>query len=90
MMETITRAPIIAFAAVLASGTAGAAGPVRSSGPTPVEQQAPAKIVLASADDAHSQSVSVQAETAPAKRRLARVTTCRCGDPQPVESADEE
>ena len=35
-------------------------------------------------------AAALQAETAPAKRRLARVTTCRCGDPQPVESADEE
>jgi hypothetical protein len=85
MTETIMRARLIAIALVLAPAGAGAAEPTKSKAQAPSEQQAPAKIVLASAEEAHSPNVTSQPDAAPAKRRIARVTTCRCGDPQPDE-----
>jgi hypothetical protein len=90
MMETIMRAQLFAIALLLAPAGAGAAEPAKSNAQAPAAQQAPAKIVLASAEDVHSPSATTQRDAAPAKRRIARVTTCRCGDPPPDERQQDE
>jgi hypothetical protein len=76
---------ILIAAATLTSASAFAAEPAakppaqQSSQPEP----ASAHVLLASADDVRSPApvADQQAPTQP-KRRLARVTTCRCGDQQ--------
>ena len=40
------------------------------------------EVVLASAEPIHASPDSAQPASAPSKRRVARITTCRCGDPQ--------
>lgn len=85
------RAPIIAVALALMPGVAAAAEPAKSdSKPPATARPAPAKVVLASADDRHGRIAATLPDTAPAKRRVARVTTCRCGDPQPDEGQQDQ
>jgi hypothetical protein len=83
-----TRLVIIIAAAAVFGGSVVAAQPT-SPPPHPAEQpQAQrADIVLASADSISPSSSGQQAQPAPRHPRVARVTTCRCGD-QP--SAPEE
>ena len=75
-------ARLIVIAATLAIGTAAAAAP-----PKPQAAAAPATskpVVLASADTVNTNPVATDGQApAPVKRRAARVTSCRCGDPQP-------
>lgn len=84
------RLSIIAAALALSAGVAVAASRQEPSDPkAPASAQpAPAQIVLASARD--QPAAAAQPGTVPAKRRIARVTTCRCGDPQPVEDQQEQ
>ena len=73
---------VLIAAATLISGSAFAAGPAKP--PVPAAQQpqpAQPQVVLASADDLRGASAD-QPTQSPPKRRIARVTTCRCGDPQ--------
>jgi hypothetical protein len=76
---------ILIAAAALTSASAFAAEPAtkppvqQSSQPEP----ASAHVMLASADDVQAPAPTADQQTpAPPKRRLARVTTCRCGDQQ--------
>lgn len=71
---------ILIAAATLMAGSVNAAEPLKP-GPQPAAQpqHAPAQIVLASADEVRTPSPDQQASSPP-KRRVARVTTCRCGD----------
>lgn len=49
-----------------------------------------ADIVLASAETAHAPDQAEAERTAPpVRKRVARVTTCRCGDTVPAETPDE-
>ena len=75
---------VLIAAATLTSGTAFAAQPVKPPVQSAAQQQpAPAQIVLASADDVRAPSATdQQGPTPPKRQRIARVTTCRCGDPQ--------
>ena len=71
----------VLIAAALMSGTAFAAEPPKA----PVEQAAQpprsnASVVLASADEVRAPSTGDQQPATPVKHRVARVTTCRCGD----------
>jgi hypothetical protein len=76
------------------------AGMLMLSGPAladPSKQASPAQpgarpaVVLASADTVRTPAQdSAQPTSAPAKRRVARVTTCRCGDPQPDPESQEQ
>jgi len=74
---------LIIAAAGLALAAAGAAEPAKA----PVRKadhsaDKPVELVVAAADQASAPAPAGQAETAPPKReRRARVTTCRCGDP---------
>jgi hypothetical protein len=77
------RLMIIAAAALMA-GTSAIAEPAkpenRQSNPP---SRPPAALVLASAEEAQpSGPAADQPSPAPVKHRAARVTTCRCGDPQ--------
>lgn len=57
--------------------------------PEPSQQTAPA-VVLASADTVGPQApVGTQPAPSQPRHRIARVTTCRCGDPQPGDAADD-
>jgi hypothetical protein len=72
------------------------AGPAFAEPPKAVvapasKTQPPAEIVLASADVVRSPAApNAQPAQAPAKRRIARVTSCRCGDPQAASEQQEQ
>jgi len=75
---------VLFAAATLISASAFAAEPIKPPvQPAAQQQLAPAQVVLASADDVRTPPVGDQQVPTPPKRpRVARVTTCRCGDPQ--------
>jgi hypothetical protein len=80
----VARLMVIA-AVALTIGTSAVADPPKAPARDSVPPAStPAKVVLASAEEvqAPAPAADQQAPTAP-KRRAARVTTCRCGDPQP-------
>ncbi|MFL6736891.1 MAG: hypothetical protein ACJ8F4_07515 [Sphingomonas sp.] len=79
----IARFTLIAVAG-LASASACAAEPSRAPAPAPAPAQhsTQPQVVLASAEDVHAPTAPDQQSPAPPKRRVARVTTCRCGDQQ--------
>jgi hypothetical protein len=90
------RLTMIAAAALaigtLTTHTAAFAEPARTQDHADQPANRPAAIVLASAESAQGQAAAPSADQpAPpqAKRRAARVTTCRCGDPQP-EAQDQQ
>ncbi|MES2120465.1 MAG: hypothetical protein V4513_07805 [Pseudomonadota bacterium] len=78
------RVMIIAAAALSLSTGAFAGDPAKPDSRDP-QASAPAakELVLASADVKSPSPNGDPQVTAPVKRRTARVTTCRCGDPQP-------
>lgn len=74
---------IIVAAALLASGGAFAAEPATAPARPPESLQPQphrAQLMLASADQRNSAPGDQQAQAAPRHARVARVTTCRCGD----------
>jgi hypothetical protein len=77
------RLSMIALGAFAICGAA-VAEPPKAAPAKPAQTQArPTQIVLASAEQVRGTSPEIpQANSAPAKRRTPRVTTCRCGDPQ--------
>jgi hypothetical protein len=85
------RLMMIAAAALtigaLTIGTSAQAEPARTEDQANQPANRPAAIVLASAETAQAQGQAPATDqpAAPAAkpRRAARVTTCRCGDPQP-------
>jgi hypothetical protein len=81
-MKTVVRVP---FAIVLLlTAAAATAQPAKDDSKAAIAaQQEPAKVVLASADGVRPPAPTAQRNPAPAKRPAPRVTTCRCGDPQP-------
>jgi hypothetical protein len=53
-------------------------------------QQRSAPVILAAAETPPAPTAdSGQQSQTPAKRRVGRITTCRCGDPQPGEQSPE-
>ena len=76
---------VLIAAIALASEPASAAAPAKpASRPHVQPQPAPSEVVLASADDVTTPPATSQQAPAAPKRRLGRVTTCRCGD-QPAQ-----
>jgi len=80
---------------VLAAVLAGA-GPAFAEAPKNAQPQAtqpqpqPPVVVLAAADSVKSAaSDAAQAAPVQTKHRIARVTTCRCGDPEPGQASEE-
>lgn len=65
----------------LACEPAYAAAPQKPAPQPQVQpQQAPREVVLASADDVSAPPATPQQAPSAPKRRIGRVTTCRCGD----------
>jgi hypothetical protein len=79
-----SRFALIAVASLVTSSAFAADTAQPPAHPT-TEQQRPAQVVLASADDTHSTATASDQSSPAPKRRIARVTTCRCGDPAPSE-----
>ena len=77
------RFVLIAAASLVTSSAFAADAPTVPVHPASQPQSSP--VVLASADQVRAPSAEQQAP-APQKRRIARVTTCRCGDPQPTDT----
>ncbi|MFL6850414.1 MAG: hypothetical protein ACJ8EH_06105 [Sphingomicrobium sp.] len=81
-MESAMRMPVLLFALSFAAAAAAEPPKVAAEPKTPAPQ--PAAIVLASADNVRSPAQGQSAKNpATGKRVTPRVTTCRCGDPQP-------
>jgi hypothetical protein len=84
-METVMHARLMVIAAAaLVAGTPTFAEPVKPRDAQPVQPASrPATVVLASADQIAEQAPTGEQQAARVKRpRVARVTTCRCGDQQ--------
>ena len=84
---------LLVVISVLALSGAALAEPPKNVAAKPAEaHQVAAQVVLASADATHSQQGDPSApKSGQAKRRVApRVTTCRCGDPQPKPESQDE
>jgi hypothetical protein len=82
------HARFVLIAAVLMSAHAFAAEPHKVPERSPAQPQpATPSLVLASAEAVQPTAAADQSAATPAKRpRIGRVTTCRCGDPQPSDS----
>ena len=78
------RFVLIAAATMITASPISAEPPKAPAHPQTQPQSPPAQVVLASADEAGAPSAGTdQQSTPPVKRpRVARVTTCRCGDSQ--------
>ena len=86
------RPTYVAVYAAVAVSAAAAAQPSKNDSRPPAATRSPAApIVLASASEAPAPSAADgQRPPDPAKRGIARVTTCRCGDPQPDEGQQDQ
>jgi hypothetical protein len=78
---------LMVIAATLAIGAVSAAAePPKGQTPAAKPAKAPVEVMLASADNVRlAPPTADQPNAVPVKRRAARVTSCRCGDPQPAE-----
>jgi hypothetical protein len=81
--ELVMHARFILIAAATAmTATAHAAEPAKPAPqPAAQNQPRPAELLLASADHVQAPATADQ-QAAPKPHRVARVTTCRCGDQQ--------
>jgi hypothetical protein len=87
MMEKI----LTILATALIAGTAAAEPPKGAPAKAAEAKPPAAEVVLASAETAHAAaSQTAESNGAPVKRRVARVTTCRCGDPQVEPDSQEQ
>ena len=85
------RLYLIATGAVLTLSGAAYAEPAQHDALKAPAQQRPAEVVLASADGVHAAPTpGAQPAPPPLKRPAPRVTTCRCGDPQPDPGPQEQ
>ena len=88
-MEKLMRTLLLT--ALVATATPLAAEPPK---PAPVRHSAtdrqPATLTLASNDALHPGVADAVQHGPPLNHRIARVTTCRCGDPQPSAESDSE
>ena len=82
---------VVVYTAVAVSAAAVAQPSKNDSRPPATTRSPAAPVVLASASQAPAPSAADgQRPPDPAKRRIARVTTCRCGDPQPDEGGQDQ
>jgi hypothetical protein len=70
------------LAAALIAGTAAAGPPKREAAKPGEVKTQPGEVAFAAAEKTHAPAPEQQPNAVPTKRRVARVTTCRCGDPQ--------
>lgn len=82
------HARFVLIAAALTSANAYAAEPHKLPDQTAAQSQpAQPRVVLASAEISAATAPAEQSAPIPGKpARIARVTTCRCGDPQPSDA----
>ena len=80
------RLMFIAATALSVSAAAVAGDPAKPDLRDVSAAQPQREIVLASVETKAPAVVAEAQAQAPVKRRVARVTTCRCGDPQPAET----
>jgi hypothetical protein len=81
------HARFVLIAAALMSANAFAAEPHKAPDRSPAQPQTAApSLVLASAEAVRTTTPADQAALTQVKRPRGRVTTCRCGDPQPSDS----
>jgi len=85
----IMRAPAVVILLLLGSSSAIAAEPEKQAQQAQ-EREVHRPIVLASADTRTPVAPDAQRTTTPPKHRPGRVTTCRCGDPQPDPDAQQQ
>ena len=84
------RLMVIAVATLSLSAFAGAAAPTSAPADKNHAPSRQADIVLASAETAHpADQAETQRTAPPVRKRVARVTTCRCGDTVPAETSDD-
>jgi hypothetical protein len=82
---------LIAAAAATLAASVGAEPPKAEVHQASQPAKTPTEVALASADQVRAPAPSEQPSTTPVKRpRAARVTTCRCGDPDPADSASDQ
>jgi hypothetical protein len=92
VMETAMRLPLTVIAGLLSVGSPAVAEPPKAEAARSAQpQERPAEVVLASADTVRGPAPDRARPTpAPAKRRIGRATTCRCGDPQSGADSQEQ
>ena len=78
------------LAAALLAGSAAAEPPKNATAKPAGAGPRPTEVVLASAETPRATTPESQPNATPAKRRVARVTTCRCGDPQTEPDSQEQ
>jgi hypothetical protein len=77
------RFALVGAATLLSAAAVAAAEPASAPARAPAQPQPrSAPVVLASADQVQAPTPAAQAAAQPKRARVARVTTCRCGDPQ--------
>lgn len=86
----IARVLIVAAAALIGANNAGAE-PAQSSRDAQHAQAPSPRLLLASADEVRNPAPAEQQAPQPSKqRRIARVTTCRCGGDAPLQDEQEQ
>ena len=81
----IIRMPLMTIAAIAAASAAVAEPPKADQRPASSPAPTATPVILASAQDVRQPGPSQGERPADRPRRVApRVTTCRCGDPQPT------
>jgi hypothetical protein len=78
------------LAAALLAGSAAADPPKNATARPTGTRPSPTEVVLASTETPRAPTPENQPNAEPAKRRVARVTTCRCGDPQTEPESQEQ
>jgi hypothetical protein len=82
---------MIAAAAAVSAACAAAQPGKEDPAVKPPKPAAAAPVVLASAADVRQPSTTpAEASAQPSRRPAPRVTTCRCGDPQPAEEQPDQ
>ena len=86
------RLPLTVIAGLLSVSSPAVAEPPKAEAARSRQpQERPAEVVLASAEPVHASAPDrAQPTPAPAKRRIGRATTCRCGDPQSGADSQEQ
>jgi hypothetical protein len=89
-MEEVMRALLTIFLLAMSSPLA-ADPPKPTSAPASATTERRLAVLMLASNEGARTTRSVEAEQAqPLKHRIARVTTCRCGDVQPVAESDSD
>jgi hypothetical protein len=91
MTENVMRMRLVVTATLALIATSAPAEAPKSSSAQPAQPQPDSKVVVLASAEAVKSASGEAAQPTPAapRRRIARVTHCRCGDPQPGEVSDD-